>query len=77
MFGSLGTNELVLILGIIILLFGVGRISKVGGEMEGAIREFRKGLKGEEEIKISSVEETTHEANTNPYTAMIVNVYRV
>lgn len=49
MFGSMGTPELLLILLIVILLFGVGRVSKIGGEMGSAIREFRKGLKGDDE----------------------------
>jgi sec-independent protein translocase protein TatA len=45
----LGTPELLLILAIAMLLFGVGRVSKIGGEMGSAIREFRKGLRGEDE----------------------------
>lgn len=49
MLGSIGTTELVLILAVVLLLFGVGRVSRVGGEMGSAIREFRKGLKGDEE----------------------------
>ena len=44
--GSLGTPELVLILAVVVLLFGVGRVSRIGGEMGSAIREFRKGLRG-------------------------------
>jgi sec-independent protein translocase protein TatA len=47
--GSLGTPELVLILAVVVLLFGVGRVSRIGGEMGSAIREFRKGLRGEDE----------------------------
>ncbi|MGQ9851619.1 MAG: twin-arginine translocase TatA/TatE family subunit [Aggregatilineaceae bacterium] len=47
--GNLGTTELVLILAVVILLFGVGRVSRIGGEMGAAIREFRKGLRGEAE----------------------------
>jgi sec-independent protein translocase protein TatA len=31
-----------------VLLFGVGRIGKVGGELGSGIRAFRDGLKGEE-----------------------------
>jgi sec-independent protein translocase protein TatA len=46
--GSIGTTELVLILAIVILLFGIGRVSKVGGELGTAIREFRKGLKSDD-----------------------------
>lgn len=46
---GIGTPELILILAVVVLLFGVGRVSRIGGEMGSAIREFRKGLKGEEE----------------------------
>lgn len=45
----LGPTELLIILGIVILLFGVGRLSKIGGELGHGIREFRSGLKGREE----------------------------
>lgn len=46
--GGLGTPELILILAVIVLLFGVGRVSRIGGEMGSAIREFRKGLRGDD-----------------------------
>jgi sec-independent protein translocase protein TatA len=45
----LGTTELIIILVIIILLFGVGRIGKIAGELGKGIRTFQSGLKGEEE----------------------------
>jgi sec-independent protein translocase protein TatA len=48
MFG-LGPTELIIILVIIVVLFGVGRISKIGGELGSSIREFRKGLGGKDE----------------------------
>jgi sec-independent protein translocase protein TatA len=44
MFGSLGTTELIIILVIVLLIFGVGRVSKIGSELGTGIREFRKGL---------------------------------
>lgn len=47
--GQLGTTELLLILAVVVLLFGVGRVSRIGGEMGSAIREFRKGLKGDDQ----------------------------
>ena len=34
---------------IVVVLFGVGRIGKVGSELGTAMREFRKGLSGEEQ----------------------------
>jgi sec-independent protein translocase protein TatA len=48
MFG-LGPTELVIILVIVIILFGVGRLSKIGGELGSGIKAFREGLSNEEE----------------------------
>jgi sec-independent protein translocase protein TatA len=45
-----GTTELIIILVIIILLFGVGRIGKIAGELGKGISSFRNGLKGEDEL---------------------------
>jgi sec-independent protein translocase protein TatA len=36
--------ELIIILIIVILIFGVGRISKIGGELGKSIKDFRKGV---------------------------------
>lgn len=58
MFGSLGTTELLLILAIVVLLFGVGRVARIGGEMGSAVREFRKGVKGEDESSSSDITKT-------------------
>ena len=49
MFGDLGAPELIIILVIILLLFGPGRIGKVAGELGKGIRNFRDGLSGKEE----------------------------
>ena len=57
---NLGPTELILILIIVIVLFGVGRISKIAGELGSGIRAFKKGLQGdenEEPDKTSSEEE--------------------
>lgn len=40
----LGTPELVILLVIIILLFGVGRIGKIAKELGSGITAFREGL---------------------------------
>jgi sec-independent protein translocase protein TatA len=45
---NVGPTELIIILIVVILLFGVGRISKVGGELGSGIRAFKEGLEGEE-----------------------------
>jgi sec-independent protein translocase protein TatA len=49
MIGRLGPTELLIILAIILLVFGVGRIGKIGGELGKGIKEFRKGLQGDED----------------------------
>lgn len=41
---SLGPTELIIILVIVILLFGVGRVGRIGGELGSAVANFRKGL---------------------------------
>jgi sec-independent protein translocase protein TatA len=48
---SLGPTELIIVLLIVIVLFGVGRISKIGKELGSGIREFRQGLSDESEKK--------------------------
>jgi sec-independent protein translocase protein TatA len=44
----LGPLELGIILLIVILLFGAGRIGKVAGELGRGLRELRKGFKDDE-----------------------------
>lgn len=41
---QLGPTELIIIFAIILLLFGVGRVSRVGGELGKAVSNFRRGL---------------------------------
>ena len=50
---DIGPTELIIILIIVILVFGVGRLGKLGGELGGAIRQFREGLNGERDNKPS------------------------
>jgi sec-independent protein translocase protein TatA len=52
-----GLPELLIILVIIVLLFGPGRIGKVAGELGKGIRSFRDGLKPREEDKDEKKEE--------------------
>jgi sec-independent protein translocase protein TatA len=40
----LGLPELLIILFIVLLIFGVGRVSRIGGELGSAVSNFRRGL---------------------------------
>jgi sec-independent protein translocase protein TatA len=53
---QLGPTELIIILVIVIVLFGVGRISKIAGEMGTGIKAFKQGLQGDEDKKIEKEE---------------------
>lgn len=55
---GLGPTELIIIGVIILLLFGVGRISKVAGELGSGIRSFREGLKGSDKEEPTPQDET-------------------
>lgn len=44
-----GPMEIGLVLVIILIIFGVGRLPQVGGAIGKSIREFRKARSGEEE----------------------------
>lgn len=53
----LGPTELMILLVIVILLFGVGRIGKIAGELGGAIRAFREGVRDDDKAQDASHKE--------------------
>lgn len=44
---QLGAPELLIILGIVILLFGVGRIGKIAAELGSGLKSFKDGINGD------------------------------
>jgi sec-independent protein translocase protein TatA len=46
---QLGPTELIIILVIVVILFGVGRIGKIAGELGGGIKAFKDGLQGNDD----------------------------
>ena len=57
---DIGPTELLIILVIVVILFGSGRIAKLGGELGQGMREFRKGLSGEDEAPSNALAATTN-----------------
>jgi sec-independent protein translocase protein TatA len=51
MFGSLGLPELLLILLIVIIIFGAGKLPQLGKGLGEGIRNFKASVKGEEPPK--------------------------
>ena len=50
MIGCLGWQELLIILVILALLFGAGRVSSLGGALGKGIREFRKESTAKDDV---------------------------
>ena len=60
----MGPWEIALILVIILIVFGVGKLPQVGGAMGKGLRAFRKGQQDEEveeeELEILQLQKTAH-----------------
>jgi sec-independent protein translocase protein TatA len=62
MLPKIGPMELVIVLVIVLLIFGVGRLGRLGKELGEGIREFRQGLAGDDKGKAEETGETDEEA---------------
>ena len=68
MIGGLGIPELLIILVIVLLIFGAGKLPQIGGNLGKAIRNFKGGVKEEDKLEDSKkqekIEEKTEEKNS-------------
>ncbi len=53
----IGWPELIVLLVIVVLVFGVGRISKISGEIGSGIKAFKDGLSGRDKDNESEKED--------------------
>jgi sec-independent protein translocase protein TatA len=61
-----GLPELLIVLVIVLLVFGVGRVSRIGGELGSAVSNFRRGLNdGVNENKDVNKTSTTTPTNSD------------
>jgi sec-independent protein translocase protein TatA len=60
----LGPFELIIVLVIVVIIFGVGRLPEIGGAVGKAIREFREATDNPEEAEQASDKSTSEEETT-------------
>ncbi len=58
MLPHLGPAELIILLVIILIIFGVGRLPEVGGALGKSIREFRRASTGTDETEEKAEEKS-------------------
>ena len=65
MFG-LGTQELLIILVLVMIIFGAGKLPQVGGALGKGLRNFKKGVnEAEDDIEEGQVEEIPQKDGEN------------
>lgn len=62
----IGWPELLIILLVVLLVFGVGRIARVGGELGKGVSAFREGLKEGQETGEKEAAEKKTESTDEP-----------
>jgi sec-independent protein translocase protein TatA len=61
MFG-IGTTEILILIGIVIVIFGARRLPELGSGMGKAIKNFKAGVSGKDEIDITPKQEEASES---------------
>jgi sec-independent protein translocase protein TatA len=64
--GSIGWPELLIVLAVVLLIFGVGRIARVGGELGKGVSAFRQGVKEGQEANDKEAIEKVKDPNDEP-----------
>ena len=59
MFGSLGLPELLILLAIVVLIFGVNKLPKLGKGLGEGIRNFKDSVRSEDKSAASDSEQNT------------------
>ena len=63
MFG-IGTTELLVVLGIVIVLFGARRLPELGSGVGRAIKNFKAGISGKDELDVTPAKDETSNGDT-------------
>ena len=70
MFGDIGVPELLIILGIVVVLFGAGRVGRVGKDLGTSIKEFRKAMNEDDAPAASQPAQVVAQSQLPPAPAM-------
>ena len=49
----IGTTELIIILLIVLVIFGAGKLKNIGGDLGSAIKSFKEGMNDKDDPKIN------------------------
>ena len=64
MFG-IGTTELLIVLGVVIIIFGGRRLPELGSGLGRAIKNFKAGVSGKDEIDVTPDKEEVTEGKSD------------
>ncbi len=64
-FGNIGWFQILVVLLIVLLVFGTKKIRNLGGDLGGAIRDFRKGVSEDPDATKSENPDSDQEATEN------------
>ena len=65
MFG-IGTTELLIVAAIVVVLFGARRLPELGAGVGKAIKNFKEGLSGKDEIDVTTQKEEVTDGEPRP-----------
>ena len=60
----IGTTELLIIFAVVVLLFGSKKLPELGGAVGESIKNFKKGIRNENDIKNEVLDRKTQERKT-------------
>ena len=67
--GSIGIWQIVLILAIVLILFGAGKLPRVMGDVAKGVKSFKAGLKEEPEVEAAKEVPETETSSASASTA--------
>ena len=65
MFGGISIWQLLIVLAIVVLIFGTKKLRNMGGDVGGAVKEFKEALTDKSDDTESEVNNTVHSEEKN------------